>query len=203
MAQFPRDETGIIGLAQEIADGLAANTETYPAPPVPIEDLNAALAACVVARDTVQAAKSALEEAVHGKQAVFETLAERMKKEIRYAENVVDYDDAKLKSIGWGGRGRVSSLAPPGRARGLAIRRQGAGSITLGWEKPTDGGKVAAYKVKRRARAEGGVWSNVETAMATEATLTGQIQGKELEFCVAAMNKAGEGLESNTVTAVL
>ena len=40
-------------------------------------------------------------------------------------------------------------------------------------------------------------------AMATEATLTGQIQGKELEFCVAAMNKAGEGLESNTVTAVL
>nr|VFJ91349.1 MAG: hypothetical protein BECKH772A_GA0070896_1003022 [Candidatus Kentron sp. H]VFJ93971.1 MAG: hypothetical protein BECKH772B_GA0070898_1005313 [Candidatus Kentron sp. H]VFJ99157.1 MAG: hypothetical protein BECKH772C_GA0070978_1002911 [Candidatus Kentron sp. H] len=79
MAQFPRDETGILGLAQEIVDGLAANRSTYPAPPVSTEDLNAATADCIAARDAVQAAKSALEQAVSAKQQAFDGLEDKEK----------------------------------------------------------------------------------------------------------------------------
>ncbi|NNJ83873.1 MAG: fibronectin type III domain-containing protein [Gammaproteobacteria bacterium] len=80
---------------------------------------------------------------------------------------------------------------------------RGKGRIDLTWEKPTDGGKVAAYKIKCREHATGTTWSNADTAMETAIILTGQQQGKELEFCVVAVNKAGEGMASNTVTAVL
>jgi len=203
MAQFPRDEAKVLGLAQEMADGLAANTAVYPAPPIDIKDFNTAIAACITSRDTVQAAKSALEEAVAAKKAVFDALEDKMKKEIRYAENTVDYDNAKLKLIGWAGRKSATPQAPPGQVRSLIIRSQGEGAITLAWERPLNGGKVAAYKIKRRGRAEGGAWSSAETAMETEITLTGQERGKDLEFCVVAVNKAGEGEASNTITAML
>nr|VFK44878.1 MAG: hypothetical protein BECKTC1821E_GA0114239_10419 [Candidatus Kentron sp. TC]VFK50165.1 MAG: hypothetical protein BECKTC1821D_GA0114238_10935 [Candidatus Kentron sp. TC]VFK59007.1 MAG: hypothetical protein BECKTC1821F_GA0114240_102827 [Candidatus Kentron sp. TC] len=39
--------------------------------------------------------------------------------------------------------------------------------------------------------------------METKIALAGQERGKELEFRVAAVNKSGEGMASNTVTAVL
>ena len=203
MAKFPRAETDVLGLAQEIADGLAANTEIYPAPPVCIEDLKAAIADCAAARDAVQRAKSMLEQAVDAKNTVFAVLEDRMKKEIRYAENTVDYDNAQLTLIGWSGRKSATPLEAPGQVGNLVIQSQGEGSIGLTWEKPDDGGKVAAYKVKCREHARGTVWSNADTAMEIGITLTGQPQGKELEFCVAAVNKAGEGMVSNTVTAVL
>nr|VFK59816.1 MAG: Fibronectin type III domain-containing protein [Candidatus Kentron sp. UNK]VFK70112.1 MAG: Fibronectin type III domain-containing protein [Candidatus Kentron sp. UNK] len=207
MAQFPRDETGILGLAQEIADGLAANRSTYPAPPVSVKELEAATEDCNAAHDAVQAAKAALEQAVSANQLAFDALEEKMKKELRYAENTVDQDSAKLKLIGWGGRKPATPLTPPGQAGNLVIRSQGEGTIDLAWEKPAAGGKVAAYKMKCRPRviegATGAVWTNADTAMKTKITLAGQIQGKELEYCVVAVNKAGEGVASNTVTAVL
>nr|VFK11526.1 MAG: Fibronectin type III domain-containing protein [Candidatus Kentron sp. LPFa]VFK27697.1 MAG: Fibronectin type III domain-containing protein [Candidatus Kentron sp. LPFa] len=113
-----------------------------------------------------------------------------------------------MKLIGWGGRKPATLLTPPGQAGNLVIRSQGEGTIALAWGKPTDGGKVAAYKIKCRPRViegtMGAVWANADTAMETKITLTGQIQGKELEYCVVvAVNKAGEGVASNTVTAVL
>ncbi|NNJ83874.1 MAG: hypothetical protein HKP13_02890, partial [Gammaproteobacteria bacterium] len=77
-------------------------------------DLNAATADCVAARDAVQAAKAALEQAVSAKQLAFDALEDKMKKNIRYAENTVDYDNAKLKLIGWGGRKTATPLEAPG-----------------------------------------------------------------------------------------
>jgi hypothetical protein len=41
------------------------------------------------------------------------------------------------------------------------------------------------------------------TAIETESALVDQPKGKELEYCIIAVNKAGEGKPSNTVMAVL
>ena len=115
----------------------------------------------------------------------------------------VDFDDAKLKTIGWGGRKEPTPLAAPGRARDSMSGEQGEGTIQLSWKKPTDGGKVAAYEIRCRERTGHMGWKTVGTAMDTKVTLTGQERNKELEYVVVAMNKAGGGPVSNVVMAVL
>ena len=125
-----------------------------------------------------------------------------MKSDIRYAENTVDFDDDKLKLIGWAGRKAKTPLAPPGQARLLETPKQGAGWVFLDWKKPSDGGTVSAYKVMRRERPEG-PWEEVATAVITEATLVDQPRGKELEYRIIAVNKAGDGEPSNTAMVVL
>jgi hypothetical protein len=65
-----------------------------------------------------------------------------------------------------------------------------------------DGGAVAAYKIQRRERPAG-LWADVGLAVESEITLTNQTRGKEFEYRVMAVNKAGEGEPSNTVMAVL
>jgi len=48
-----------------------------------------------------------------------------------------------------------------------------------------------------------GPWEDVATAVITEATLVEQPKGKELEYRIIAVNKAGEGELSNTEMVVL
>ena len=48
-----------------------------------------------------------------------------------------------------------------------------------------------------------GDWILVSLAMESEATLNSQERGKDLEYRVIAVNKAGEGVPSNTVAAVV
>lgn len=90
----------------------------------------------------------------------------------------------------------------PGQPRLLETRQQGAGWLTLDWKKPADGGAAASYKIERRGRAEGD-WKLAGISVETEVTLNNQERGKELEYRVIAINKAGEGAPSNIVTAVL
>ena len=61
---------------------------------------------------------------------------------------------------------------------------------------------VAVYKVRWREWPEGS-WTDIGLAMESETTLTNQERGKEWEYRVIAVNKAGEGPPSNTVMAVL
>jgi len=58
------------------------------------------------------------------------------------------------------------------------------------------------YKIQRRERPSG-PWSDVGLAIESEITLSDQERGKEWEYRVIAVNKAGEGEPSNTVMAVL
>ncbi len=44
---------------------------------------------------------------------------------------------------------------------------------------------------------------NIATALIAEVTLVEQPKGKELEYRIIAISKAGEGLQSNTVIIVL
>jgi len=62
-------------------------------------------------------------------------------------------------------------------------------------------GTPAAYKVMRRERPEG-PWEEVATAVITEATLVEQPRGKELEYRIVAVNKAGNGEQHRNGCAV-
>jgi len=202
MARFPKSESEIFALAQEMVTGLNANAAVYPSPPVSVADLGSALSAFVTAKNASTAAQAAAEQTTATKDEALQTLVDDMKADLRYAENTVDFDDDKLKLIGWGGRKAKTSLEAPGQARTLEAPRQGEGWIFLDWKAPTDGGKVAAYKIQRRERPSG-PWSDVGLAIESEITLSDQERGKEWEYRVIAVNKAGEGQPSNTVMAVL
>ncbi len=202
MARFPLKEAEILALANDMQAGLAANAAVFPAPPVAPADLQTAMGAYITARDAAIAATAAAEQTTASKDEALQALADDMKADLRYAENTVNYDDDQLKLIGWGGRKSKTSLEAPGQTRSLEAPREGEGWVFLDWKEPVDGGAVAAYKIQRRLRPDG-PWTDAGMAIESEITLTNQERGKEWEYRVLAVNKAGEGEPSNTVMAVL
>ena len=202
MARFPLKEAEIVALAEAMITGLTSNAVLYPAPPVAVLALTTAKNGYLMALNAAIAAAAAAEAATTAKDDVLEDLVDAMKSDIRYAENTVDFDDDKLKLIGWAGKKAPTPLAVPGQTRLLEAPRQGDGWVFLDWKAPIDGGVPAAYKVMRRERPAG-AWEDVATAVISEATLVEQPKGKELEYRIIAVNKAGEGEPSNTEMVVL
>lgn len=202
MARFPRTEAEVVALAQAMKGGLTDNAAIYPAPPVLPVDLTALVNTYTSVKNTAIAAQAVAEEATANKDDALDSLVEAMKTDIRYAENTVDFDDDKLKLIGWAGRKTATALTAPGQSRLLEAPKQGEGWVFLDWKAPADGGVPAAYKVMRRERPAG-AWEEVATAVISEATLVEQPRSKELEYRIVAVNKAGDGEPSNTVMVVL
>jgi len=202
MARFPRTESEIKALAQNIVTGLAANAADFAAPPVASVALQALLDSFITLCDEQVAALSAAEQVTQTKAAGLEELITAMKADLRYAEDAVNYDDAKLTALGWGGKSAATALEVPGQPRSLEVPRQGEGWIFLDWKKPADGGAVAAYKIERRERPTG-EWMLVNMAIESEATLNNQERTKDWEYRIIATNKSGESIPSNTVAAVL
>nr|VFJ87178.1 MAG: Fibronectin type III domain-containing protein [Candidatus Kentron sp. H]VFJ88820.1 MAG: Fibronectin type III domain-containing protein [Candidatus Kentron sp. H]VFJ95070.1 MAG: Fibronectin type III domain-containing protein [Candidatus Kentron sp. H] len=201
-SKFPKVEAKILDLGQEISAGLAANTDIYPAPPMSVTDLDDAIAAYEAARDEMVAAQAQAKLAVEKKDQVLKALVGGMKSILRYAENTVDYDDGKLNLIGWSGRHKPTHLTAPGQVRELDSPDRGEGWIALHWKKPIDGGKVASYKIQRK-EGDSENWLDVGVAVELNITVSGQPSGKHLEFRVVAINRAGDGMPSNGVLAVL
>ena len=202
MARFPRTEPEIIALAEIMEVGLTDNPTIYPSPPAIPPHLGVLRTAYINAKNTLIAAQAVAEQATSDKDDALDNLVGAMKSDLRYAENTVDFDDDKLKLIGWAGRKTPTSLQIPGQTRMLEATRQGAGWIFLDWKKPSDGGTVSAYKIMRRERPEGD-WADIATAMETEITLKDQPRGVEFEYRIIAINKAGTSYPSNTEMAVL
>lgn len=202
MATFPKAEAEVAALAEVMQTGFPANIAIYPMPPVLPPIFAAMRTAYVSAKNDAIAAQAATEQATIDKDEAFSDLVDAMKSNIRYAENTVDFDDEKLKLIGWGGRAAGTSLAVPGQSRLLEAPKQGEGWVFLDWKAPADGGKPAAYKLMRRERPAG-AWEDVGTAILSEATLVDQPRSKEIEYRVLAVNKTGDGEPSNTVMCVL
>ena len=75
----------------------------------------------------LETAVAAAEAATASKDDALESLTDAMKSDIRYAENKVDFDDDKLKLIGWAGKKNPTPLAIPGQARLLEAPKQGDG----------------------------------------------------------------------------
>jgi len=202
MPRFPKKEAEIVALAERMADGLLRNPNIYPQPPFRHMLIRIMTRRYLEHRSNALAAKAAAEQATTTKGQILEEFIEAMKADIRYAENTVDFDDDKLKLLGWAGRKDSMPLAPPGQVRLLEAPKQGAGWLMLDWKAPAEGGKPNAYKVQRRLRNSGN-WGDVATAISTEATLVEQPRATAVEYRIVAVNKAGEGQASNTVMVVL
>ncbi len=200
MPRFPKSQAQITAFAEQLWWGLLNNQPVFPQPPVhPIQLLINKLTYQSL-QGIFLAARAAAEQATGDKDDALENLIEALKNDIRYAENTVNFDDDKLKLIGWAGKKAKTPLAIPGQCRLLEAPKQGNGWVFLDWKAPADGGKPKAYKVQRRS---GENWQDIATAIITEATLVDQPEKTQLEYRVIAVNKAGEGQASNTVMVVL
>jgi len=205
MARFPTTEAEIKALAQNIAAGLEANPAVYPSPPVTAVDLAAVLDSYITASDQAVATRAAAEEATSVKNAAEEELVTDMKAILRYAEDAVARDDAKLSLLGWGARRPLTPTPPieaPQQPRSLEAPRQGASWVFLDWKAPLESDPVAAYRIQRRERPAGD-WIDIAMAIETEATLSNQEPRKEWEYRVIAANAGGDSDPSNTVAVVL
>jgi hypothetical protein len=201
---FPSRELDVVRLAQDVANGLTANPEAFPAPPASAEQLLEAVGAYHTARDAAIAGTANAVQGTAGKNKILKDLAGLVKSNLRYAESVSRGDPAKLQLIGWGPprKPQPNDLAIPGQVITLEVRQEGSTWVSLGWNEPFDGGPVSAYRIQRRRR-EGGEWTDVGTSVETAVTLRDQESGVELEYRVIGVNKAGEGPASNVVRVVL
>ncbi len=125
MARFPSREAEIKALAQSIVTGLAANAADFPSPPVPSAGLHALLNSFITLCDEQVAAQAAADQVTATKLAGLEELVTAMRADLRYAEDAVNYDNAKLTALGWGGKAAPTSLEIPGQPRALEAPRQG------------------------------------------------------------------------------
>ena len=201
MARFPDREAEIKALAQSIITGLTGNPD-FPNPPVTPAELQAQLDSFISLGDQQVADQAKAQQSTEAKQAGRDLLTGSMKSALRYAEDAVDGNAAKLAALGWGGKAAPTALQSPGQPRSLEIPRQGEGWLFLDWKEPAEGGKAAFYRIERR-KLPGGSWELAGMAVESEATLVNQERGKEWEYRVIAVNKSGESGPGNTVTAVL
>ena len=88
------------------------------------------------------------QQAAKAKQKAFDKMADSLKRQLRYGENVTGFDDAKLNILGWSAR-RPKSSALPGQVIGLKAIEQGSDFVTLSWKGPQEGSKPAAYQILR------------------------------------------------------
>ena len=202
MANFPFTHAEIMALAEAIKAGLTSRPDVYPDPRVDLPDFNASLAAFKTANTEFVQANAAKLAATEKRKEALADLKNKMRKQLRYAENVTGFDDVKLNIIGWSDKRPRVSVAP-GQALDLQAVEQEETSVVLSWQAPPDGGKPAGYRISRRDQNNPDTWIYVEFALTTKIKLTDQPRHIDLEYKVIARNKTGEGHESNTVSVVL
>jgi len=207
MPRFPKRQADIEALAIAMGFGYLSHPADFPSSDFP--GLSAAYSTYSTARDSQTEALAAAQIATDEKDGKLAALIEKMKNALKKSE--VDVADApeKLEYIGWGPKVPPSPADPPGQPRNLESAIQDAGTVLLDWKAPArgSGGNVRTYIIERRQQPQGGGdfsnWQPVGTALETEATLTGQLRGVQLEYRVKAINTGGESTPSNIAAVVL
>jgi len=131
MPRFPKREAQIATLAEQLWRGLLDNNAIFSKPPVHPFLIRIRKLIYQSRHDNFLAAQAVAEQATTDKTEALEELIEAMKADIRYAENTVDFDDDKLKIIGWAGKKTKTPLTPPGQPRLLEAPKQGKGWLFL------------------------------------------------------------------------
>jgi hypothetical protein len=199
--RFPRTEADITTLAGRVIDGLSKAAEDYPSPPVSPEELQGKLEAFHAADTATVAAETALRNRHTEKDEALDQLVGALKVDLGYAELAVRDAPQKLNALGWRPPREGTPLQPPGETRDITIVSEGENWTILRWKSPADGGAPAFYRIQRRQ--EGQPWEDAGTSTETEQLMSRQPRGVELYYRVIAVNKAGDGQPSATVTLVL
>ena len=199
--KYPDTEPEIAALALRVIEGLKELGEELPAPPVSADELQARLDRFNASKTGVVNATAALRDEHVANDQDLEGLVDGTKANLKYAEVVFRDQPQKLSRFGWGPRRDGSTLEPPGEVRDIRIMGEGDTWVALRWNPPADGGAVASYKIQRKKK-DGG-WEDVGSSVDTEQMVSGQPRGMEMDYRVLAVNKAGVGQPSATVTVVL
>ncbi|MBI4501264.1 MAG: fibronectin type III domain-containing protein [Gemmatimonadetes bacterium] len=199
--RYPRTESEIAALALRVAEGLATAGDDFPNPPVSATELKAKLDVFNAADTAAVASKNAYLEQHAMKDDALEDLEDAVKADLRYAEIAVRDEPEKLNALGWRPRRNGSPLEPPGETRDISIVSEGDTWAILGWKPPVDGGAPGFYRIQRKR--EGSPWEDAGTSTEAEQLMSNQPRGIELLYRVIAVNKAGAGQPSATVTVVL
>jgi hypothetical protein len=199
--RFPRTEADITTLAGRVIDGLSKAAEDYPSPPVSPEELQGKLEAFHAADTATVAAETALRNRHTEKDEALDQLVGALKVDLGYAELAVRDAPQKLNALGWRPPREGTPLQPPGETRDITIVSEGENWTILRWKSPAEGGKPAFYKIHRLADEDR--WDEVGTSTNTEQLMSNQPRGVSLNFRVTAVNNAGEGPPSATITVVL
>ncbi len=200
--KFPETEPEIAALALLVIQGLQTIAQDLPAPPVPAGELQARLDRFNAANAATVVAESALREQHTTKDQALTDLVDGTKADLKFAEVIFRDQPEKLSQLGWGPRRNGSNLEAPGEVRDIRIVSEGDTWVTLRWNPPVDGGAGGAYQIQRK-RKDAGVWEDVGGSVDTMQKLSNQPRGIEMDYRVVAVNKAGIGQPSATVTVVL
>lgn len=201
--KFPTTINGKLALAQEMANGFEENADVYPAPITAVARQKERILSVQAKINAVTQIDAAKRAAIKERDDEIELMEDEMGENLEYAELVSKGDDAKLRLIGWSGRAAPKKLEKPGQSRTFEVIKQGAGWFQSDWKEPIDGGKVQLYRIMRRVVKDGGDMQEAGSSPISEAILLEQPRGVELEYAVIAVNKAGEGIASNTITITL
>jgi hypothetical protein len=199
--KFPDTEPEILALARQVIEGLRRLEAELPAPPVPLAEMQDRLERADTAVADVVVATTALRQQHAVKDEAIQAIVNGSKVDLKYAEAVFRDQPEMLSQLGWGPRRDGSTLEPPGEVRDIRIMGEGDTWVALRWNPPADGGAVASYKIQRKKK-DGG-WEDVGSSVDTEQMVSSQPRGIELDYRVLAVNKAGVGQPSATVTVVL
>ena len=206
MPKFPIRESEVLALAEGMIAGYLESPTVFPsANPT---ELQAKLDAYHTAKSEQTELQAKAIMATEHKDNTQRALEEFMTTQLRQSEVDTKADPAALNLIGWGPKKPAQPSDPPGQPRLLEAVVQGQTSILLDWKPPMrgTGGTVRTYLVERREQTPGGVigdWHQAAIALETEAHLTDQPRGLQLEYRVLAVNVGGNSVPSNTAAAVL
>ena len=206
MPVFPTKEEDIYALCNRMFSGIQKHSADFP---------HIILGFLVIGRLRYRAARrdrvnaiSRLRLATKDKDEKLKLLKRIMKDCLRKSQVDVKDDPTKLTLIGWGPKSDPTPIIPPNQPANLTPVTEGAGTVTLKWDKPSNGstgGYVRNYLIQRRDKDSGefGPWSLLDTVYHETAELSDQPTQTQMEYRVKASNTAGESNPSNVATVVL
>jgi hypothetical protein len=206
MPKFPKIETDVLSLADQMVLGFNNHAADFPSVDGPY--LAEVVGEYKNSRGLQESAKSQAQIATVTKDGQLEMMIELMRNDLKLSEVDTTNDPEKLYEIGWGPRQDPQPIAAPGSPTDLHPVAESQGAISLEWEKPSvdPNRPVRNYIIERRDQQESGTfgaWTLVQTTYNCEINLTEQPDSVRVEYRVKAANAAGESMPSNSVSVVL